>query len=129
MQMGGRKRRKRENRWLLLISLVIGLGTGVHLMVILAIPVACYLYYAKHYKFTIKNFIIANILTAIFLGFVFKVLFEAVMTFFGNTEIYVVNNFGLPFNSGTFVAGIILAAVFYFVLRISTKKIGNLSIQ
>jgi len=116
------KDEKRENKWLLLISLVIGLGTGVHLMVILAIPVACYLYYAKHYKFTVKNFIIANILTAVFLGFVFKVLFETVMTFFGNTEVFVVNNFGLPFNSGTFVAGIILAAVFYFVLRISTQK-------
>lgn len=116
------KDEKKENKWFLLISLVIGLGTGVHLMVILAIPVACYLYYAKHYKFTIKNFIIANILIALFLGFVFKILFEAVMTFFGNTEIYVVNNFGLPFNSGTFVAGLIFVLVFYLILRISTKK-------
>lgn len=113
---------KTENKWLLLISLLIGLGTGVHLMVILAIPVACYLYYAKHYKFTIKSFIIANIITVLFLGFVFKVLFESVMTFFGETEMYVVNGFGLPFNSGTFVAGFIMMLVFYLILKISASK-------
>ncbi|MDD3457901.1 MAG: DUF2723 domain-containing protein [Weeksellaceae bacterium] len=116
------KDKAKENKWFLLISLVIGLGTGVHLMVILAIPAVCYLYYAKHYKFTIKNFIIANLIIALFFGFVFKVIFEVVMTFFGNTEIYVVNNFGLPFNSGTFVAGLILAFVFYLSIRITAKR-------
>lgn len=116
------KDEKRADKWFLLISLVIGLGTGVHLMVILAIPVACYLYYAKHYKFSVKSFIIANLITAVFLGFVFKILFEAIMTFFGKTEIYVVNNFGLPFNSGTFVAAFILLLFFFFIIRISNNK-------
>ena len=116
------KDKKRADRWFLLISLVIGLGTGVHLMVILAMPVACYLYYIRNYKFTVKSFIIANVLTALFLGFVFKVLFEAVMTFFGETEVFVVNNFGLPFNSGTFVAGLILTLFFYFGIRVTTKR-------
>ncbi|MDD3771633.1 MAG: DUF2723 domain-containing protein, partial [Weeksellaceae bacterium] len=117
------KDKKRADKWFLLISLVIGLGTGVHLMVILAIPVACYLYYIKNYKFTIKSFLIANVLTALFLGFVFKILFEAVMTFFGKTEVFVVNNFGMPFNSGTWVAGTVLALFFYFALSY-TKKLN-----
>src|SRR5690625_4797187 len=63
------KDKKRADRWFLLISLLIGLSTGVHFMVIWAIPAVCYLYYIKNYKFTIKSFIIANVLTAAFLGF------------------------------------------------------------
>lgn len=115
------KDKARADKWFLLISLVIGLSTGVHLMVILAIPLVCYLYYIKNYQFTLKSFLIANVLTAVFLGFVFKFLFEFVMTFFGKTEVFVVNNFNLPFNSGTFVAAVILALVFYFALKFSTK--------
>lgn len=121
--------KKRADKWFLAISLIIGLGTGVHLMVILAIPVACYLYYVKNYNFTIKSFIIANVLTALFLGFVFKFLFEFVMIFFGETEIFVVNNFGLPFNSGTFVAGFIMLLLFYFGLKLTHKynlKLANM---
>ncbi|MET3730872.1 DUF2723 domain-containing protein [Moheibacter stercoris] len=118
----------RANKWFLLISLFIGLATGVHLMAILAIPAVCYMYYAKNYKFTVKSFIIANIITAVFLGFVFKVLFGAIMSFFGKTEIYVVNNFGLPFNSGTFIAALILILVFWLGVKYTKKynwKLGN----
>lgn len=112
---------KRANRWLILISLVIGLATAVHLMAILAIPAVCYIYYARNYKITIKSFIWANVLTAIFLGFVFAVLFKLVMTFFGETEMFIVNNFGLPFNSGTIVAAIILGIVFWLLLKYTKK--------
>src|SRR5690606_38627579 len=65
---------KRANKWFLLISLFIGLSTGVHLMAILAVPAICYMYYARNYKFTVKSFIIANFCALLFLGFVFKVL-------------------------------------------------------
>lgn len=115
------KDKDRADKWFLLISLVIGLSTGVHLMVMLAIPVVCYLYYIKNYKFSFKSFIIANVLTAFFLGYVFKFLFEFVMVFFGKTEVYVVNNFGLPFHSGTLVAGVILILAFWLAIKYTTK--------
>lgn len=113
----------RANRWFILLSLFIGLATGVHLMAILAIPAVCYIYYARNYKITIKTFIWANIFTAAFLIVVFAVLFKWVMTFFGRTEMFIVNNFGLPFNSGTFVAAIILGIVFWLLLKY-TKRYG-----
>lgn len=120
--------KKRADRWFLLISFVIGLSLGVHFMVILALPAVLYLYYARNFKFTWKTFIIANIVIAAVLAFVYKFLFEFVMTLFGRTEIYVVNNFGMPFNSGTLVAGIILVLIFYLLIRITSKrgwKLGN----
>ena len=114
----------RGNKWLVIISLVIGLSVGVHLMAMLAIPAVCFVYYARKYRFTIKSFLIANVITLIILAFVFKIIFPVVMTFFGRTEIYVVNNLGMPFNSGTIIAAIILIAVFYFAIKL-TQKYGS----
>lgn len=116
----------RANRWFILISLFIGLATGVHLMAILAIPAVCFIYYARNYKINLKTFLWANVFTALFLGFVFAFLFKIVMTFFGETEMYIVNNFGLPFNSGTVVAAIILGVVFWLLLKYTKRYNWNL---
>lgn len=118
------KDKTKSDKWFLLISMMIGLGTGVHLMVILAIPLACYLYYIKNYKFSVKSFLIANVLTAVFFGFVFKFLFEFVMSFYGKTEVFVVNNFGMPFNAGNWIASIIL--ILFFVVSLHYTKKFNL---
>ncbi|MGQ1928267.1 glycosyltransferase family 117 protein [Ornithobacterium rhinotracheale] len=112
----------RENRWLVLISLLIGLSTGVHLMAILTVPAICYLYYFRHYKFTWKSFIIANVVTLAVFVFVFKVIFSYTMAFYGNLEVFMVNSLGLPFNSGTVAATIILAAVFGGALYYTKQK-------
>jgi len=112
------------NKWLVVIALFIGLSIGVHLMAILAVPLVCYIYYARKYKFTIKSFIIANVITALILAFTFKIIFPLTMTFFGKTEMYVVNNFGMPFHSGTIIAAIILVGLLYGIFRIS-KKYGS----
>lgn len=63
------------NRWLILISFIVGLSFGVHFMGLLTIPAIGLLYYFKNYKtITIKNFIIANIVVVAILLFVFKLL-------------------------------------------------------
>ena len=50
------------NRWLILISFIVGLSFGVHFMGLLTIPALGLLYYFKNFKnITAKNFIIANI--------------------------------------------------------------------
>lgn len=85
------------NRWLLIISLVIGLSFGVHFMALLTIPSIGFLYYFKHYKtITIKNFIIANVVVISVLLFIFKLLLPLTMGFFGQSEVFMVNNLGLP---------------------------------
>ncbi len=113
----------RGNKWLLIISLVTGLSFGIHFMALLTIPSIGLLYYFKHYKTTtIKNFIIANItVVAIFL-FIYKSLLPWTMAFFGKTEIFMVNNFGLPFNSGTIFVALLFIAFFYFGLRYTKRK-------
>ncbi len=115
---------ERGNKWLVVISLFIGLSIGVHLMAILAVPLVCYVYYARKYKFSIKSFIFANIITLGVLIFTFKIIFPVTMTFFGKTEIYVVNNFGMPFHSGSIIASVILLGVLYGIFSVS-KKYGS----
>ena len=115
---------ERGNKWLVVISLVIGLSIGVHLMAILAVPLVCFVYYARKYQLTVKNFIIANVITLAILAFTFKIIFPVTMTFFGKTEVYVVNNLGMPFHSGSIIATIILLGVLYAIFKVS-KKYGS----
>ena len=113
----------RGNRWLLLISLVVGLSFGVHFMSLLTIPAIGFLYYFKHYKtVTIKNFIIANIVVVSVLLFIFKLLLPYTMALFGKTEIFMVNSMGMPFNSGTIFITLLLIGFFYFGLNYTRKK-------
>ena len=113
----------RGNRWLLLISLVVGLSFGVHFMALLTIPAIGFLYFFKNYKtVTVKNFIIANVVIVAVLLFIFKLLLPYTLAFFGKMEIFMVNSFRLPFDSGTLLALLLIIAFFYFGLQYTKKK-------
>ena len=113
----------RGNRWLLLISLLVGLSFGVHFMALLTIPAIGFLYFFKNFKtVTIKNFIVANIIIVAVLLFIFKLLLPYTLAFFGKMEIFMVNSIGLPFNAGTIFALLLIIAFFYFGLRYTRAK-------
>ncbi|HET8887207.1 MAG TPA: DUF2723 domain-containing protein [Salinimicrobium sp.] len=113
----------RGNRWAILISFVIGLSFGVHFMGLLTIPAIGFLYFFKNYKtVTIKNFIIANIVVVAILIFIFIFLLPYTLTFFAASEVFFVNTFGLPFNSGTIIAGLVIIAAFYFGIKYTRRK-------
>lgn len=114
---------QRGNKWLLLISLVIGLSFGIHFMGFLAIPPLVLLYFFKTYKkITFKRFIIANAVALLILIFVFKFSFAVLLKVFGIGEVYLVNTFGLPFHSGTLLIGVLFVALFYWILHYTRKK-------
>lgn len=114
---------ERGNKWLILISLVIGLSFGVHFMALLALPSIGMLYFFKKQKnVTTKNFIIANVIIMAILMFIFKFLLPYTLSFFAKTEIFAVNSLGLPFNSGTIIAFLLIVAGFYFGLSYTKKK-------
>ena len=113
----------RGNRWAILISLVIGLSFGVHFMALLAIPAVGMIYYFNNYReITVKSFLIANVISIAVLLFIFKLLLPSALMFFGYSEVFFVNSIGLPFNSGTLIAGLCIIAVFYFALRYTRRK-------
>ncbi|MDT0685147.1 glycosyltransferase family 117 protein [Autumnicola psychrophila] len=113
----------RGNRWVILISLVIGLSFGVHFLGLLTIPAIGFLYFFKNYKnVTVKNFIIANVVVVAVLLFIFKLLLPYTLTFFSASEVFFTNSLGLPFNTGTIIAFIVIVAAFYFGISYTRKK-------
>lgn len=113
----------RGNRWLILISFIIGLSFGVHFMALLTIPAIGFLYFFKNTeKVTIKNFLIANVVVVAILMFIFKLLLPYSLTFFSAAEVFFVNSIGLPFNSGTIIAALALIAFFVYGLKFTKTK-------
>ena len=113
----------RGHRWLILIAFVIGLSFGVHFMGLLTIPALGLIYFFKNYqKVNTKNFIVANIVAVAILLFIFKLLLPNALKLFSASEIFFVNTIGLPFNSGSIIAGLVLVAAFYFGLKETKKK-------
>jgi len=113
----------RGNKWLILISFIIGLSFGVHFMGLLTIPAIGLIYFFKNYKtVTVKNFIIANVSVAATLLFIFKLLLPNALKFFSAAEVFFVNSIGLPFNSGSIIAGLLAVTLFYYGLNYTRKK-------
>jgi hypothetical protein len=113
----------RGNKWLILISFIVGLSFGVHFMGLLTIPAIGLIYFFKNYKtVTVKNFIIANVVVVAILLFIFKLLAPNILRYFSALEIFFVNSIGLPFNSGSVIAGLILVAGFYFGIKYTKEK-------
>ena len=113
----------RGHKWLLLICFVVGLSFGVHILSLLVIPSIVFIYFYKKYEnITSKKFIIANIVAVLVLAFVFKFLFPYTLSFFSASELFFVNSIGMPFNSGSIIAGLILITAFYLAIRYTRKK-------
>ncbi|MBT8295855.1 MAG: DUF2723 domain-containing protein, partial [Gramella sp.] len=113
----------RGNRWIILISLVIGLSFGVHFMGLLTLPAIGFLYFFKNYKeVTVKNFIIANLVVVAVLMFIFKLLLPYTLTFFSASELFFTNSLGMPFNTGTIVALLVIVAAFYLGINYTRKN-------
>ncbi len=113
----------RGNKWLILIAFIIGLSFGVHFMGLLTIPAIGLIYYFKNYKeITVQNFIIANIVSVAILLFIFKLLLPNALRFFSASELFFINSIGLPFNSGSIIAGLIIIALFYYGLKYTREK-------
>ena len=113
----------RGNKWLILISFITGLSFGVHFMGLLTIPAIGLIYFFKNYnKITVKQFIVANVISVAILLFIFKLLLPSTLKLFGYLEVFFVNSVGLPFNSGTIVAALIIISVFSFGLRYTRSK-------
>ena len=113
----------RGNKWLVLISFVVGLSFGVHILSLLVIPSIVLVYFFKTYKnITVKTTAIATLVAILVLAFVFKFLFPFTLKFFSVAELFFINQIGLPYNSGTIIAGLVLIGLFFYGLKYTRKK-------
>ncbi len=114
------------NRWIVLISFLMGLSIGVHLLNLLTIPALVFMFYYKkresgHYSFGeyVKIFIVSAVILAVILFGIIPYLPKLA----AYTDLLFVNVFGLPFNSGAaFFMVALLAACFWGLFRTMKKK-------
>jgi hypothetical protein len=98
-------------RWLILISYLIGLSIGVHLLNLLVIPAIGFVIYFKKYTFKWKGFFIAGTCSLLILAFIQNLLIPKIVKFISDFEVFFTNKAQLPYNSGTII--------FFFLLIIS----------
>ncbi len=115
---------KYANRWLILITYLMGLSIGVHLLNLLAIPAIVFVYYFRKYNIS-RNGIIKTALAAItILGFVQYGIIPGVIKFASWFELMFVNGFGLPYNSGViFFSALIILLIVYGVWYSQKKEL------
>ena len=102
------------NRWIVLISFLMGLSIGIHLLNLLAIPALVFMFYYKkrengHYSFWeyVKIFAVSVIILGVILFGIIPYLPKLAAYF----DLFFVNSLGLPFNSGASFFMIALLAV------------------
>lgn len=112
---------KDEMRWLILIAYLMGLSIGVHLLNLLAIPAICFVVYFKNYKASRKGIILTGIVSVLILGFMQSGVIPGVVALAGQFELLFVNVFGLPFNIGATVYGVLVIGLLVYGLYYTHK--------
>ena len=102
-------------RWLLLIAYLMGLSIGVHLLNLLTIPAICFIFYFRKYKYSTIGIFLTAFISLLVLIVVMYGIIPLTVKLAGKFELLFVNEFGLPFNSGT---------IFYFILIIGLITFG-----
>lgn len=113
---------KHASRWILLITFLIGLSIGVHLLNLLAIPAIAFIYYFKKYKPTTKGILYTGVLSIALIGIIMSGIVPWVVKLSSMFELLFVNSFGLPFNSGTAFYFIVLIGLIVWGLKFTIQK-------
>lgn len=109
------------DRWLVFIAFVLGLGSTVHLLGLLTIPVFTLMYYIKKNEGNITNFgAIRSLVIGTVILFIFNfIAIPQLPTLGAGFDKLFVNSFGLPFGSGfaffvLAIAGTLVYGIKYF---------------
>lgn len=99
------------NRWIVLISLLMGLSIGVHLLNLLCIPAIAFIYYYKKgHKFTFWRGFGVLALSGVILATILWGIIPYTPKIAAYFDLLFVNSFGAPFNTGAIVFMILLLA-------------------
>ena len=117
--------RPHANRWIVLISFLMGLSIGVHLLNLLAIPAIVFLYYYRKKedgKYDFKQLIGIFFLSAVIVGFLFFILIPYMPKLAAYFDLFFVNILHLPVNSGAaFFLVAVLALCFWGLFKTMDK--------
>ena len=108
--------------WLILITYLMGLSIGVHLLNLLAIPAIVFVYYFRKYHVTRKGVIYASIVSVLLLGSFVYFIIPGVVRVASIFELVFVNSFGLPYHSGALFFVVVLGSLLGWGLYYTQKN-------
>jgi len=111
------------NKWIILISYMMGLSIGVHLLNLVTIPALGLIYYFKKYPVTRNGVIAALVISGSFLILINNIIIPGFPWIAGKLEVLFVNSFGLPFGSGIIFFGIALITALVYGIYQSQIKV------
>ena len=111
-----------NNRWILFIAIITGLGLGVHLLNLLIIPSVAMIVFLKTRKISVVNILISFLIGCLLLLAVLYALIPGAMWFFYEMETLFINQFHLPLNSGLIFGILFLGGAFAFFIHFFQKK-------
>ena len=98
------------NRWIVLISFIMGLSIGIHLLNLLAIPALVFMFYYKKREsghYSLKEYIMIFAVSVVILAVILFGIIPYLPKIAAYFDLFFVNTLGLGFNSG---------AIFFMVL-------------
>jgi hypothetical protein len=113
---------KFANRWIVLISYLVGLSIGVHLLNLLAIPAIVLVYYFRKYNTTRNGLIISLLISMVLVAAVMFVIIPGLVIVAQWFELLFINGFGLPYNTGVIIYILLLILGIVWGLRYTTKN-------
>ncbi len=110
------------NRWIVLITYLIGLSIGVHLLNLLAIPAVLLVFYFKKYSPSVWGIIVAIAFSFVLLAGIQYGIIVGVIQLAVSVELMFVNKLGFGFNTGVWVYSVILISTLLFGIWYSYRK-------
>ncbi|HOY38489.1 MAG: DUF2723 domain-containing protein [Bacteroidales bacterium] len=109
-------------RWLFLITYLMGLSIGTHLLNLLTIPALVFVFGFKKYKPNLKNILLLAGFAIALLFAILYLLIPGVSNAVAYTDVLFVNVFHLPIGSGMITGFLILYAIFAVSIFIAIRK-------
>ena len=106
-----------SDKWLVLISYLVGLSIGVHLLNLLCIPAIVLVYYYKRSKEpTLKGSLLVLGVSVVIVAAVLYGMVPGITKVSGWFELFFVNGLSMPFNTGLYIYILLLLAVLVWSL-------------
>lgn len=113
----------KSDRLLILISYIIGLSTGVHLLCLLCIPpIVLLVYYKICKKVTVLRTIAALLIGVMAIAIVLFGIIPGIVNIGSWFELIMTNTIGLPYNAGLITYATLLTLGFIIWIRIAKKR-------
>jgi len=113
------------NRWIVLISFLMGLSIGVHLLNLLAIPAIVFLFYYKRREdgsYNTREFIGIFLISVVIIALILFLIVPWLPKLAAYTDLLFVNVFHLPYNTGAaFFLVLVLGLCFWGLFKTMAK--------